>query len=78
MRETKRAEHRSRTSCRRRRLEGRHYDVIEFRNGYATQAPEMQVKFLGVRRIKKWGKPVYAIRLGQIMSLRHWRGRIGR
>jgi hypothetical protein len=38
---TKRTEHRSRTHYWRRRLEGRHYDVIQFRNGYATKAPEI-------------------------------------
>ena len=36
---TKRIEYRSRTAYWRRRLEGRHYDVIQFHNGYATQAP---------------------------------------
>ena len=30
---TKRIEYRSRTAYWRRRLEGRHYDVIQFRNG---------------------------------------------
>jgi hypothetical protein len=29
----------------------------------------MQVEFLGVRRIRKWGKPVYAIRLGRILNV---------
>jgi len=38
------------------RLENRKFDVIQFRNGYATDAPEMQVEFLGVRRIKKTAK----------------------
>ena len=52
---TKRIEYRRRTPYWRRRLEGRHYDVIQFRNGYATKAPEMQVEFLGVRKVKKWG-----------------------
>jgi hypothetical protein len=47
---TKRTEHRKRTPYWRRRLEARHYDVIQFRNGYATQAPEMRVDFLVVNR----------------------------
>jgi hypothetical protein len=70
---TKRNEYRRRTPYWRRRLEGRHYDAIHFRNGYATKAPEVQVEFLGVRRIQKWGKPVYAIRLGRILKIKRWR-----
>lgn len=68
----KRTESRRRTPCWRRRLGGRRCDVIQFCNGYATQAPEMQVEFLGVRRIKKWGKPFYAIRLGRILKIKRW------
>jgi hypothetical protein len=52
---TKRMEYRDQTPYWKRRLENRHYDVIQFRNGYATKAPEMQVEFLGMRRIRKWG-----------------------
>jgi hypothetical protein len=29
----------------RQRLDGRHYGLIQFRNGYATKAPEMLVEF---------------------------------
>jgi len=56
-----------------RRLEGRKYEFIQFLNGYATQAPEMLVEFLGVRRTRKWGKPFYAIRLGRILKIKRWR-----
>jgi hypothetical protein len=70
---TKRIEYRDQTPYWRKRLEGREYDVIQFRNGYATKAPEMQVEFLGIRRIKKDGKNVYAIRLGRILKLKRWR-----
>lgn len=70
---TKRIEYRRRTPYWKTRLENRKYDVVQFRNGYATKAPEMQVKFLGVRRIKKDGKNVYAIRLGKILKLKRWR-----
>jgi hypothetical protein len=45
----KRIEYRKRTPYWRKRLEGRKYDVIKFRNGYATNAPEMLVEFRGVR-----------------------------
>ena len=69
---TKRTEYRRRTPYWKTRLENRKYDVIQFRNGYATNAPEMQVEFLGVRRIKKDGKNVYAIRLGKILKIKRW------
>ena len=71
---TKRTEYRRRTPYWKARLENRQYDVIQFRNGYATDAPEMQVEFLGLRRIKKDGKNVYAIRLGKILKIKRWRG----
>jgi len=73
---TKRTEYRSQTRYWKKRLERRKeqrkYDVIQFRNGYATDAPEMQVEFLGVRRIKKGGQNVYAIRLGKILKIERW------
>jgi hypothetical protein len=70
---TKRTEYRSQTPYWKKRLENRQYDVIQFCNGYATNAPEMQVEFLGVRRIKKAGKNVYAIRLGKILKIKRWK-----
>ncbi|MFZ1072204.1 MAG: hypothetical protein WAO21_02095 [Verrucomicrobiia bacterium] len=71
---TKRIEYRQRTAYWRRRLEGRHYDIIQFRNGYATQAPVMVVKFCGLRRYGKGRSAYYAIRLGRVLSLKRWRG----
>jgi len=70
---TKRIEYRERTPYWKTRLENRKYDVISFRNGYATNAPEILVEFRGVRRIRKWGKPLYAIRLGRILKIKRWR-----
>jgi ASC-1-like (ASCH) protein len=70
----KRTEYRSQTPYWKKRLENRQYDAIQFRNGYVADAPEMQVEFLGVRRIKKDGKNVYAIRLGKILKIKRWRG----
>lgn len=69
----KNIEYRDQTPHWRSRLEERHYDVIQFRNGYATKAPEMQVEFLGVRKIKKWGRRKYAIRLGRILKIKRWK-----
>lgn len=70
---TKRVEYREQKPYWKKRLEGRKYDVIQFRNGYAAKAPEMQVEFLGVRRIRKSGRLKYAIRLGRILKIKRWR-----
>jgi len=75
---TKHTEYRLRTPYWKTRLENRKYDVIQFRNGYATHAPEMQVEFLGVRRIKKDGQNVYAIRLGKILKIKRWQTKNGK
>lgn len=56
------------------RLEGRSYDIIQFRNGYATKAPVMTVEFLGTKKVRKRGNPHYAIQLGRILSLKRWKG----
>ena len=49
----KRIEYRKQTRYWKKRLEGRKYDLIRFRNGYASKAPEMLVEFRGVRRYGK-------------------------
>jgi hypothetical protein len=56
------------------RLEGRDYDTIIFRNGYGPDVPEMEVEFKGVRKTTRSGEPVYAIKLGKILSLKRWTG----
>lgn len=70
---TKRIEYREQTPYWNRRLEGREYDVIQFRNGYATKAPEMQVEFCGMSKVRKWGGRYYAIRLGRILKIKRWK-----
>lgn len=50
------------------RLEGRMYDIVRFRNGYATDAPVMDVEFLGVEK----RQDCYAIRLGKVLSVKRW------
>jgi hypothetical protein len=55
------------------RLEGKHYDVIQFRNGYAKNAPEMLVEFRGLRRHGKGRNAYYAIQLGRILKIQRWR-----
>jgi hypothetical protein len=70
---TKRIEYRDQTSYWRKRLEDRKYDVIQFRNGYATNAPEMLVEFRGLRRYGKGRKAYYAIQLGKILKVKCWK-----
>ena len=70
---TKRTEYRSQTPYWKTRLEGRKYDAIQFRNGYATKAPEMLVEFLGVRKYGKGRTSYYAIRLGRILKIKRWK-----
>jgi ASC-1-like (ASCH) protein len=68
----KRIEYRKQTPYWRKRLEGRKYDVILFRNGYAKNAPEMLVEFRSLRRYGDGRNAYYAIRLGKILRIRHW------
>ncbi len=59
----------------RTRLEGRKYDEIHFRNGYSAKAPFMRVQFLGVRKRKTaWGVQ-FAISLGKVVDLKHYKCR---
>ena len=66
---TKRTEYRQQTPYWKARLEGREYDAILFRNGYATNAPEMLVEFCGLRRQgrgrKRWVPILSEARLGE-------------
>lgn len=50
-----------------KRIEGRQYDEIHFRNGYQKNAPFMRVKYLGYC-IKNDG--LYALKLGNILELK--------
>jgi hypothetical protein len=73
----KRIERRKQSRYWRERLEGRKYDAILFRNGYAKDAPEMLVQFRGLRRYGKGRKAYYAIRLGRILQIRRWPKGVG-
>ena len=66
---TKRIDYRERKPYWRKRLEGRKYDVIKFRNGYATNVPEIIVQFRGLR---KRGRS-YEILLGRILKIKRWK-----
>ena len=61
-----------------KRLEGRHYDVIKFRNGYRKDAPEMIVEFKGIGILYNQTTitaPTYAIDLGKVLESKNvtWR-----
>jgi len=54
-----------------KRLEGRHYDVIQFRNGYAKVAPMMIVEFKGMGTVTFQSTSTYAIELGKILETKN-------
>lgn len=70
---TKQIEYRQQSAYWKKRLENRKYHVIQFRNGYATDAPEMLVEFRGLRRYGKGRNAYYAICLGRILKIKRWR-----
>jgi len=70
---TKRIDYRDQSPHWRSRLENKIYDVIQFRNGYAANAPEMILKFLGLRRYGRGKAAYYAIRLGKVLTTKRWK-----
>jgi lipopolysaccharide/colanic/teichoic acid biosynthesis glycosyltransferase len=55
-------------------LEGRTFDVVKFRNGYASNAPEMIVEYRGLKRASAARNADYVIRLGKVLQIKRWRG----
>lgn len=62
------------------RLDGKEYDVVEFKNGYGPKVPTMEVEFLGWEYSygkREWGaqaepgKPYATIKLGRVLSRRN-------
>lgn len=72
---TKKTEYRENKKYWQRRLIGRTYTEVHFRNGYATNAPFMRVQYKGLRKVRRGGKMQFAIRLGKILELKHYRSR---
>lgn len=64
---TKRREFRRMTDYWRTRLEGRTYERVCFRNGYAPDSPLMEVEWLGLEIAEYDREIVYAIVLGKIL-----------
>jgi len=59
------------------RLEGKEYDLVEFKNGYGPNVPTMEVEYLGWAYSfgkRQWGgggqvgKPLATIYLGRVLS----------
>ena len=50
-----------------KRLEGKTFDEIRFRNGYSKDAPTMRVEWLGVTK----GDTHYIIKLGRVLEIRN-------
>ena len=63
---TKTTEYRDKTDYWKKRIEGREYDIIKFRNGYATNAPTMLVEYLGYDVTDR-----YEIKLGKITEVNY-------
>lgn len=53
-----------------RRLDGREYDEIHFRNGYATSAPFMRVECRGIKVEGRGATKRYAIALGCVLEIK--------
>lgn len=70
---TKKSEYRQATPYWKRRLEGRDYDLIQFRNGYATKAPVMLVEYRGLRKRGRGRSAEYVIRLGRVLKVKRWK-----
>jgi len=66
----KTTEYRERKPYWTKRLEGKTFDIIRFRNGYHAGAPEMEVEFRGMKKVQKWGGPWYAISLGKVLRVK--------
>ena len=66
---TKTVEYRNRTDYWKRRIEGREYDTIKFRNGYTKDAPIMLVEYLGYCTSIDFEE--YEIKLGKIIEVNY-------
>ena len=52
---TKVFEYRQKTDYWKKRIDGREYDIIKFRNGYAKDAPTMLVEYGGYKEVIRTG-----------------------
>ena len=69
---TKTTEYRDKTDYWKKRIEGKEYDMIKFRNGYAKDAPTMLVEHKGYGEVIRTGNGVeYEIKLGKITEVNY-------
>jgi len=64
-------EYRLRTAFWDKRLSVKSYDEIQFRNGYAKDAPWMRVECCGITSGEWEGQACYIIKLGKILEIRN-------
>jgi hypothetical protein len=57
-----------------RRLEGKAFDQVQFRCGYASSAPSMLVECRGISKGTWLGRPAYIIALGQVLETKNYPG----
>jgi hypothetical protein len=69
---TKTEEYRAITPYWQRRIVGRQYDEVHFRNGYRQDSPFMRVEYQGWKRAVWEGKPVLALQLGKVLEIRNY------
>ena len=65
---TKTIEYRDKTDYWKKRIEGREYDIIKFRNGYAKDAPTMIVEYGGYNIGEE-----YELKLGKVTEVNYGR-----
>ena len=63
---TKTIEYRDKTEYWKKRIEGREYDIIKFRNGYAKDAPTMLVEYKGYNIGEE-----YELKLGKVTEVNY-------
>lgn len=56
----------------RSRLNNKAFEFVRCRSGTGTTAPEIDLDFLGVTRVVREGRGQYAIKMGEIRSLKNW------
>ena len=66
---TKTIEYRDKTDYWKKRIEGREYDIIKFRNGYAKNAPTMLVEYKGYTINNS--EQEYKLKLGKIIEVNY-------
>ena len=55
-----------------KRIEGKEYDVIIFKNGYGKDVPTITIKYLGWCFVTCNGKKCYRIELGKILEIKNY------